>query len=562
MKNQPPDRPLASRVDGAISDRLGRRELLRRSLLLGVAGGVAPLLAACGGDDDAATATTAPTPDDGSTPDEDSADAAPDVVATDTIRAAFAGAGASETLDPYFAFTALDFVRARAMHASLGNLDPSAPEGVAYGVLEGIDAADDLSSYTLRVRPGLEFNDGSPLGAVDVLYSLRLAAAEATGSYALFVADFDLDAATTPDELTVVLPTRQPIADGRELLCIGTNFVLPDGTEEFTADMATSGPFTLVEFDPGVGSRLVRNERYGGIARGGGPFVAELELRSIPDEAARLNALQSGQVDFAHDLSPLQVRTAADDDRIRLEETEPPYLSALYFQMNMAVPPFDDPRVRQAFRVACDRQQILDTVLFGRGVIGNDLFSLGFADYAASIPQLEHDPDEARRLLVEAGAEGVEVTLRTGPESPGMIETATVYIEQLRSVGVDARLDEAPPGQLFADFEAYVSAPLVGGYSTAVPAMLYYQVVFLGGGPFAFGWNRPDVDEMVTAARSEPDAGRRLELATDAQQILWDEGNTIIPVFKPVVSARDPRLVGIEEGLFTQYPSFAEARFE
>jgi peptide/nickel transport system substrate-binding protein len=203
---------------------------------------------------------------------------------------------------------------------------------------------------------------------------------------------------------------------------------------------------------------------------------------------------------------------------------------------------------------------MLDTVLFGRGEIGNDLFSLGFPDYAADIAQRAHDPVEAQRLLAEAGAEDLAVTLRTGPESPGMVEAATLYAQQLGDVGVDVTIDELPPGQLFADFATYTSAPFVAGYSTAAPALLYYQVVFLGGGPYAFGWNRPDVDRLVLQARGTADTADRSALAAQVQQAQWDEGNTIIPVFKPVITARVPGLTGIEEGLFTQYPSFAEVR--
>lgn len=89
-----------------------------------------------------------------------------------TLRAAFVGGGASETLDFFNGPSALDLVRARAWHGTLGNLDPSGPDGVRYGVLKGIDISDDLSTYTLHVRPGVRFTDGSELTSADVLHSL------------------------------------------------------------------------------------------------------------------------------------------------------------------------------------------------------------------------------------------------------------------------------------------------------------------------------------------------------------------------------------------------------
>ncbi|MDM4778167.1 hypothetical protein [Micromonospora sp. b486] len=71
-----------------------------------------------------------------------------------TLRAAFAGGGSSETLNYLVGPTALDYVRAKLVHAPLCELDPKAPDGVSYGVVESITVSDDLKTYTLRVRDG------------------------------------------------------------------------------------------------------------------------------------------------------------------------------------------------------------------------------------------------------------------------------------------------------------------------------------------------------------------------------------------------------------------------
>lgn len=515
-----------------MSAQIDRRALLRG----GLAAGAGVLLASCSGG--AAT---------GSGP----------VRGGGTLRAAFVGGGAAETLNPYQAGTALDFSRARALHATLGDLAPSAPEGVRYNVLSGIDVAGDLSAYTLRVRPGAAFSDGSPLTARDIASSLDYVAKHGRGSYALFVQDFDIPKAEVRDDTTLVLPTKRPIADGRQILCFGTIFVFKAGTTEFTKDMPTSGPFRLTGFEAGRGASLVRNDHYRG--PGEGPFLDGLELLSIAEADARFNALRGGQVDFAHELSPVQAKTAEADSRIKVTESALPSVTGLYFTMNMATGPFADVRVRQAFKHAVNRKSILDTALFGRGTVGNDLFSVGFADYGSGIEQRSHDPAKAAALLADAGARDLAVTLTTGPEVPGMVEAATLYAEHLGEVGVKVTLDERPAGQLFADYEAYARLPFAGAYSTAVPPMLYYQVVATAGNPYSFGWNRPDVDAEVLRARTtaDPDAAKRSAAA--AQQVLWTEGNTVIPVFKAGLNGQIAGLAGVEKGLFEQYPSFAEA---
>ena len=124
-----------------------------------------------------------------------------------TLRAAFAG-GSTETLNYFQGPTALDYVRARLVHAPLCELDPGASDGVAYGVVESIDVSEDLSEYTLHVRDGVSFTDGAALTSTDVLYSLRAPVLLEGLPFTMLVArSFDLDAATTPDASTVVLPT-------------------------------------------------------------------------------------------------------------------------------------------------------------------------------------------------------------------------------------------------------------------------------------------------------------------------------------------------------------------
>lgn len=180
----------------------------------------------------------------------------------------------------------------------------------------------------------------------------------------------------------------------------------------------------------------------------------------------------------------------------------------------------------------------MKTVFYGNAEIGNDLPSLGFPDYADGIPQRAHDPGRARALLEEAGADGVKVQLTTGPETPGMVEMATLFVEDLKKIGVRASVRELPPGQLYADFPAYSALPLAGSYQMPVPALSTYQMNTAGGSPSAFGWKKSETDALVAQARAERDPERARELGTRAQRTRWDEGNQVVPVFKPNLNAQ------------------------
>lgn len=456
-----------------------------------------------------------------------------------TLRAAFAG-GPTETLNYLQGPTALDYVRARLVHAPLCELDPGAADGVAYGVLESIDVSDDLSTYTLHVRDGISFTDGAALTGADVLYSLRAPVLLAGLPFTMLVArSFDLDAATTPDASTVVLPTVAPIADGRELIC-QSMLAIQEGTTEFTDDTPSSGPFTIAAFEPGRSTLLVRNPDYYGESAS----LERIELVSIPDGVARVNALRQGQVDYISGITPAQAQSVEGMDGLTVTASEPPYVSYMPFTMNTATAPFDDPRVRTAFKLAVDRERILDNVYYGLAYLGNDVPALGFAGYDASLPQREHDPDEARRLLEEAGAAGVAVELTAGPELPGMVETATLIVEDLEAIGVHATLRELPPGQLFADYPAWLSLPFRSGYNP--PAMFEPNHT-----PGTF----PDVDALVQTARSAATADERLTASHEAQRLLWDEGDELAPVFVPNISAARDGVTGVRE---LQFPDLSQ----
>ncbi|MGW3470830.1 ABC transporter substrate-binding protein [Saccharopolyspora sp. NPDC000995] len=462
-----------------------------------------------------------------------------------TLRAAFTGGGASETLNFLTGPTALDSVRARAMHGKLGTLNPATPDGVRYGVLEGIDVSSDLRTYLLRLRKGVTFTDGSALTARDVLYSLNAPVLLGALPYLKPPAqNFDLGAARIVDDLTLVLPAKQPIADGRLVLCQST-LVVKDATMAFVPAMPTCGPFRITEFVPGQGSTLVRHEGFYGLALGGGPYLDSLELRSIPDSNARVNALIGGQLDFVGDIGPVKARTLEANKRFGVSSGQLPHATSFGFMMNLAHKPFGDVRVRQAFKLAADREGMVRSVLFGRGFVGNDLPSLGFADYAAEIAQRPHDVQRARALLREAGAEGMPITLTTGSDVAGLVEVSTLYVENLKEIGVQATLDQRPPGQLFADINSYYQLPFTATYSPPSPPLSGYANTRTAGALSTFGFNRPDIDALVLRARSATDPAQRREAAVQAQRLMFEEGNSVLPVFAPTINGQAANVQGV-----------------
>ncbi len=112
--------------------------------------------------------------------------------------------------------------------------------------------------------------------------------------------------------------------------------------------------------------------------------------------------------------------------------------------MAIDMPPFDDPKVRQAFRLIIDRKAVLEQVGNGYGQIANDLYSPFDEGYDKSLPQREQDIEQAKSLLKSAGKEGLSVDLHTTNGAAGMVELASVFASQAKAAGVNVTVKNDP----------------------------------------------------------------------------------------------------------------------
>src|SRR5699024_10315887 len=102
--------------------------------------------------------------------------------------------------------------------------------------------------------------------------------------------------------------------------------------------------------------------------------------------------------------------------------------------------PFDDVKVRQAFRLVVDREQMIEQVLSGVGTIGNDMFGPLSENYP-DFPQRKQDSDKAKKLLAAAGyPDGLEVDLVTAPIQSGAVESAQVFAQQAAEAGITVKI--------------------------------------------------------------------------------------------------------------------------
>jgi peptide/nickel transport system substrate-binding protein len=393
---------------------------------------------------------------------------------------------------------------------------------------ESIEPNEDATQWTLRLRPGVRFHNGRPVRAADVVFSLR--AMSASPFYGQFLADLDAKGLRAVDGRTVAMPLLRPRADLIEAaLSIGLA-VFPEGTTDFTRPVG-SGPFRVASFEPGSSTVLERNPDYWG----GPALLDSVEIRTIPDSAARLNGVLSGELDLAMRVTPAGVR-GKEGSALRVVRGDAANADVLGFAMNVTQAPFDDPDVRLACKLACDRQAILDAVLLGEGTVGNDLMGMGLPGYDTSIEQRTHDPDEARRLFAAAGI--TRLPLKVADLTPGIVSAGEVYAEQLRTAGVTAELQRADPASYFNDYAAFLSTPFQGQYYINRPVAA--ALPFLSGSRSTFnpsGFATAEYDALLARAQATQDSAARTDLHHQAQRRLWERGGDLLWGYQNVLHA-------------------------
>ena len=272
-------------------------------------------------------------------------------------------------------------------------------------------------AWQVKLREGVTFHNGKPFTADDVVYSFLKILDEATAATprSTLANVLDPDGITRVGDHELEFHLKVPYATFGNILSAQA-FIVPDAWETSAEQPLApgTGPFKLTSFEPGSVTKFARFDGYWG---DGLPHVDEMQFLSIAEESARVNALLSGQVDVAHNMSPASIRSMEGRDDVT------PFISDVAHSLKLVMasqrPPFDDVRVRQAFRLIVNRQEMVDQALSGFGVVANDLMCPFDPMYASDLPQREQDIDKAKSLLAEAGAEGLEVTLDTAADHAG-----------------------------------------------------------------------------------------------------------------------------------------------
>ncbi|MFJ4207895.1 ABC transporter substrate-binding protein [Paenarthrobacter sp. NPDC089675] len=434
------------------------------------------------------------------------------------LRVGLSGGGAADSLDAHSPVSTTDIARVLNLYEGLLYRDENYE--LRPLLATSATASEDAKVWTVGLRNDVRFHDGRPMTSRDVAATFKRITdpkKPKTGASSLTV----LDEVVVVDDFTVEFRLNTPTATFDDSLGQYSLGIVPADYDP-THPIGT-GPFKYKSFSPGRSSLFVRNEKYW---QNNEPYLDELEILNFNDNDALLNALLSTQVDAIGQI-PLALLEVIDaDPRISILNSETGMW--LPFSMRVDKAPFNDNRVRQAFRLAVDREQMVEQVLSGNGRVGNDLYSPFDPGYPKHLPQRTQDIGKAKALLAEAGyPNGLTVELVTAPIQAGAVEAAQVFAQQAAAAGITVNLRRVDTTTFFGD--GYLTWDFAQSFWYTRNFLPQVNNSSLPTSPFnETHWNHAEFARLVAEANATVNADKRNSLISQAQEIEYNEGGYII----------------------------------
>src|SRR5690606_10121058 len=242
----------------------------------------------------------------------------------------------------------------------------------------------------------------------------------------------------------------------------------------------------------------------------GAPAIQTVEFRVILDEAARVAALEAGEVDAIHAFAPIEAERLATNPEINV--INPPSAGFIRFIMNTQRPPFDDPRVRRAMAHAIDREAIDEAIFLGTAPVAHSLVPAGTFGYTEEFDTYDYDPERARELLAEAGVPDLSFELAYGAgryllDSAVVTTVPAQFAEYIRQ----------PPAESQTQMNLTWWRSVNGDPDSAIGVFTAAEMPPAGNNPTYY--ESEEFERLYAAQQTEPDPDARRELLRDLQRV-------------------------------------------
>ncbi len=465
------------------------------------------------------------------------------------LRLGLATGAIQDSLSPDLLNSATAYIISWSARNSLCEINSSGeliPE-----LAESWEVTPDVRTWTFKIKKGVEFHNGKTMDVDDVIHSLNLHRGEGSKSAAKVLLD-PVEDIKADGKHTLVITLKKGNADFAYLMSDYRVCIVPSGLT--SKDMAMSamgtGAYILEDYEPGVRARSRRNPNYWKAGRG---HFDGLEFLILPDVVARTNALRTGSIDYMNRCDLRTVDLLARVPNLKVMEVTGNQHYTL--PMDCRIEPFNDNNVRLALKHAVNREELVGKILHGHGAPANDHpIGKGNRYFAKDLPQRTYDPDKARFYLKKAGRKSLSVEISLADAAyEGAVDTGVLYREQAAKAGIDITVKRVPNDGYWD--KVWMHAPWCASYYGGRPTedWMFSWIYSEGATWNEAHWKNDRFNTLLKAARIELDDAKRREMYGEMQQIVRDEGGSVIPMYANYVDAASSKLK--YDSLAANYPT-------
>lgn len=475
--------------------------------------------------------------------------AVPALAAKDAVIAV---ASSFTTLDPYDANDTLSQTVAKSFYQGLFGYDKNLK--LTTVLAETYQVSDDGLIYTIRLRPGVKFQDGSEFNAEAVKINLDRARDPENHlkRYNLFKYIAATDAV---DATTINITLKQPFsAFINNLAHPAAVMISPAALKKYGKEIGLhpvgTGPYQFVVWNQ---TDFVKVKKWQGYWKAGYPKLDSITWRPVVDNNTRAAMMQTGEANFAFPIPFEQAKVLQNSPKLDLVTS--PSIMQRYISFNVTQKPFDNPKVREAINYAINRKALVKVAFSGYATPATGILPPTI-DFAQSYPAIPYDPAKARELLKEAGyPQGFTTTLWSSHNHSTAQKVLQFTQQQLSQVGITVKVTAMDAGQRAAQVESKgqkesaVRMFYTGWAASTGEADWALTPLFATSSwpPAIFNtafYSNAQVDKDLAEALQTTDRNQKKRLYKDAQDRIWHDRPWAPLVVEQLVSAKSKSLSG------------------
>ena len=466
--------------------------------------------------------------------------------------AVIAVASTFTTMDPYDANDTLSQSVAKAFYQGLFGFDKDMK--LQNVLAESYQASSDGLTYTIKLRSGVKFQDGTDFNAEAVKANIDRASNPDNHlkRYNLFKYVANTEAV---DPTTVKITLKQPFsAFINNLAHPAAVMISPTALKKYGKDIGFhpvgTGPYEFVTWNQ---TDFVKVKKWDGYWKKGYPKLDSITFRPVVDNNTRAAMLQTGEATFAFPVPFEQAKLLQGNSKLDVVTT--PSIMQRYISLNVTQKPFDNPKVREALEYAINREALVKVAFAGYATPATGIVPPAI-DFAQKYPAIKYDPAKAGELLKEAGfPNGFETTLWSSHNHSTAQKVLQFTQQQLAQVGVKVKVTAMDAGQRAAEVESKgqkesgVRMFYTGWSASTGEADWALTPLFATTSwpPAIFNtafYSNPQVDKDLSDALKTTDREQKAKLYKDAQDRIWNDHPWIPLVVEQLLSANNKNLTG------------------